>query len=107
MPITDAFAAGAIMGAKRPLPAVGEGAYTGGQVIGGGSGSSGSSDTSAGGGSSVIGSLKSGFDVLTDPHTYFRIGQVLGGIILVTFGLLVLFRKEAVAGAQVAAIAAI
>jgi hypothetical protein len=93
------------MGAKRVLPAVGEGAYTGGSVIGSGSGSSGGSSGDSG--SSVIGALTSGFDVLTDPHTYYRIGQVLAGAILLIVGTLMLFRKQAVAGAQIAAMAAV
>jgi len=106
MPITDAFTAGAIMGAKRPLPAVGEGAYSGGSVIGPGGVSSSSSGGSSGG-SSFIGGLTSGFDALTDPHTYYRIGQFLLGVIMLVGGVLILARKEAVATAKVAAIAAI
>lgn len=106
MPITDAFVSGAIMGAKRPLPAIGEGAYTGGAVLTSDGSSSGGSST-ASGGSSFLGGLVSGFDTLTDPHTWFRVGEVLLGAIMLVFGTLVLFRKEAIAGAQVAAIAAI
>ena len=101
MPITDAFSAGAIMGAKRPLPAVGEGAYTGGAVITGGSGSS-SGSSSGSGDSSFLGGLVSGFDTLTDPHTWFRVGEVLGGIITLVIGFLILFRKQVATGAQVA-----
>lgn len=106
MPITDAFTAGAIMGAKRPLPAVGEGAYSGGAVLTS-DGSSSGGTTAGAGGSSFLGGLTSGFDTLTDPHTWYRVGEVLLGAVMLVFGLLVLFRKEAMAGAQVAAMAAL
>jgi hypothetical protein len=103
MDITSAFTAGSIMGAKRPLPAVGEGSYSGGQVIGAG-------DNSGGGGSSsfaFVGQIGSGLSALADPHNWYRAGQVIGGGILIIVGILMLFRKEAVAAAQVAAIAAV
>lgn len=100
MDITSAFTSGAIMGAKRPLPAVGEGAYTGGAI--GASGGSGGSGSSSGGDSSFLGSLTSGFDTLTDPHTWYRVGEVLLGAIMLIGGILVLFRRQVQAGAQVA-----
>lgn len=106
MPITDAFTAGAIMGAKRPLPAVGEGTYSGGTVLTS-DGSSSGSTAGGNGGTSFLGGLVSGFDTLTDPHTWYRVGEVLGGIVALVLGLIILFRKEAVAGAQIAAMAAI
>lgn len=110
MPITDAFEAGKIMGAKRPLPAVGEGPYTGG-VVG-----TGNTDSSGGGSnhpdsSSVFSSLRSGFDALTDPHTYYRAGQVIAGAILVIVGFLMFagsfkaVRDTAMDAAKVAAVA--
>lgn len=101
MGITEAFTAGAIMGAKRVLPAVGEGAYSGGQVIG-----SGSSSGASSGGSSSLGALTSGLSALADPHNWYRAGQVLAGGILIIAGLLVIFRRQATMAAQVAALAA-
>lgn len=106
MDITSAFTAGNIMGAKRVLPAVGEGAYTGGTVIG-----SDSSSNSSGSGNSFIGSLTSGFSALTDPHTYYRAGQVILGAIAIFAGILMLagnnktVQGAAISAAKVAAVA--
>lgn len=82
MDIPSAFGAGLMLQtAKRPLPAVGEGAYSGGQVItASGSGGGGS-------GSSFLGGLTSGFSALTDPHTYYRAGQVILGALFVFIGI--------------------
>jgi hypothetical protein len=99
MAITEAFSAGDIMGAKRPLPAVGEGAYTGGQVIG-------SDGSSSGGDSSTVSQIGSGLSALADPHNWFRAGEVIGGGLLIIVGLLIIFRKQATMAAQVAALAA-
>lgn len=112
MKISEAFTTGSIMGVKRPLPAVGEGAYTGGQVIdSSGNPVSAGGDTSGGGDSSFLTKLTGGFDVLTDPHTYYRAGQVILGAIALLAGILMLagsnkgIRDTAMDAAKVAAIA--
>jgi hypothetical protein len=111
MPITDAFTTGSIMGAKRPLPAVGEGPYTGGQVIGSdGSVSSGGADSSSGSSSfGFVSDIKDSVSALVDPHTWYRVGQVLLGAIAVIAGILLFVRSNPV-GKQLedtAAIAAV
>jgi hypothetical protein len=61
------------VGSRRIVPAIGQSVTTGGASSGG-----------SGGG--ITGSLGSTFDALTNPHTYFRIGEVLLGIVLVFIG---------------------
>jgi len=94
MPITSAFAKGTIMGAKRPLPAVGEGPYMGGPVIGTGS----SSDSSSGGGGSssfaFVGDIKDGVTALVDPHTWYRVGQVLLGAMAILAGIIIFTKND-------------
>jgi len=96
MPITDAFASGTIMGAKRPLPAVGEGPYTGGQVIGTGSASGGSAGGDSSSSFAFVGDIKDGVSALVDPHTWYRAGQILLGAIAVLAGIF-LFTKNDIA----------
>jgi cell wall-associated NlpC family hydrolase len=85
-----------VCGARRPLQASGSGKYEGGAVGDAGSStdSSGGSTSSSGGSSSFLGGLTSGFDTLTDPHTWYRVGQVLAGIVLLVFGILTVARHK-------------
>jgi hypothetical protein len=90
------FGSDLIKTAKRPLPAVGEGPYTGGQVIG--SGASGASGGASGGGGSssfaFVGAISDGLSTLADPHTWYRVGQVLLGAIAVLAGILIFAKND-------------
>lgn len=80
---------------KRPLPAVGEGPYIGGNVIG----QTTTTETGNGKGTSVekeqstLHRLEGGFSALTDPHTWYRVGQVLLGAVTIMLGLVILNRS--------------
>ena len=82
------------MGAKRVLPAVGEGPYSGGQVIG--TGSADSSSSGSGGSSSFafVGDIKDGLSALVDPHTWYRAGQILLGAIAILAGILIFTKND-------------
>jgi len=91
----DHFGSDLIQTAKRPLPAVGEGPYTGGQVIDAAGNLSGGA--SGGGGSSsfaFVGDIKDGVSALIDPHTWYRVGQVLLGAIAVLAGILIFTKND-------------
>lgn len=70
---------GVYVGTRRIIPAIGQG---GSSVQ-----PSGNSDSANSGGSSSLGSAVS---AITDTHTYYRIGQVVLGLILLVAGLLVI-----------------
>jgi hypothetical protein len=73
------------VGSRRPLPAVGQGATP-----------SSSGGTGDGGGSSALGSISSGFSFLTDWHTWYRFGIILGGVIAVVGAMYLLVHKTGV-----------
>ena len=69
---------------RRVVPPVGYGTAPGG-------GSSSGSDSSSGGG--FASGITGAFSVLTDPHTWYRVGQVLVGMILLVFAMYVFIKR--------------
>jgi len=96
--ITDLATSGLpVCGARRVVPAIGQGNYTGGTYGTSGSSASGVSDNTGSNSSSDLG-FGGTLSVLSDPHTYYRAAQVIIGGIFVLLGIYHMFRAQIDAG---------